>query len=232
MLTQVLVLDTETTGLDPMTGRCIEVAAVRYSLLHFCVIEAYSSLLWGPASNLMEKVNHIPEKSLPCGDSAEAVWGGVSGMASTCDAILAHNADFDRQWVPNDPVRCAALLELPWICTCSGVTWPNQDKENGSLISLALAHGLGVVDPHRALSDCLLLARLMTRCHELGHDVQAMLEQGRRPQAMFQAIVPFDDKDLAKAAGFKWEASTKRWIRKMAIEDAGKLGFPTRKVDG
>lgn len=226
----IAILDTETTGVDPKQDDCIEVAVVMYSLRHKAIVSSCSWLIapkdedgW---TNAAEHVNHIPTALvLDEGYSPDVAWREVSKAVEHCDAILAHNADFDRQFVPSwfPP-------DIPWIDTCFGVDWPMQTKPGSNLISLALEHGIAVVDPHRALSDCMLLARLLTRCEELGHNVDTILARGLRPTAMFQAIVTFDNKDKAKEVGFHWEASTKRWLRKMAIEDAAKLPFQISEV--
>lgn len=220
----VLILDCETTGLDPKADRAIEVAAVQYSLESACVVQAYSQLIAG-GPNDAETINHIPSKALEWGDYAAGVWERVSAMSKPCDAILAHNAAFDRRWVPE------GALSNPWICTCNGIVWPRTgDARN--LVAIALAHGLGVVDPHRALADCLLIARLLTRCAELGTDIGAMLQRGLRPQATFQALVSYEGREAAKAKGFQWDASARKWIREMAIEDATPelLGFEVRRI--
>jgi DNA polymerase III subunit epsilon len=226
----VAILDTETTGLSPADGVCLEVAVVRYSLRCRSVLDAQSWIILGPSENPAESINHIPSALPQYGTPRGEVWDGVDLLLMGCDAALAHNADFDRQWIPNGTGSSEAGELVPWIDTCHGIDWPRQTKPGSSLISLALEHGLGVIDPHRALSDCLLLARLISRCFELGTDVDAMLARGLRPTATFQALVSFEEKDLAKEAGFHWEAAEKRWLRKMAVEDAAGLGFKVRRV--
>jgi hypothetical protein len=53
-----------------------------------------------------------------------------------------------------------------------------------------------------------------------------------RPKALFVGLQPFDDNQLAKDAGFKWDRLVpKKWSRMMAIEDATLLSFPVRRVD-
>jgi len=241
-LNMVLVLDTETTGFDPEENDCIEVAGVMYSVEHACVIESYASLIAVDGPNDAEPVNHISEPSYKqWGATPEGVWERVALMAEECDAILAHNADFDRQWVPGHgkgaehlgPIM--PLHTLPWIDTCNGVRWPKQSRDAGSLINLAFEHGLGIVDPHRALSDCLLIGRLLQRCAELGHDVRSLLRRGLRPMATFEARLPYDRRQEAKDAGFKWKEiegrSKNSWVRKLAVEDATELGFEVLEID-
>lgn len=183
-------------------------------------------MLFESVDNEAEAINHIPAGALVYGYPAGEVWNRVADVVEGSDAIVAHNAAFDRRWVP------AHVTEgIPWICTFQGITWPRTgDARN--LVAIALSHGLGVVDPHRALADCMLIARLLQRCSELGHDVSAMLAMGLRASAHFQALVSFDQKDLAKAKGFTWEPKGRRWVRTMAIEDATEelLGFKVKKV--
>lgn len=223
---RILILDCETTGLDPEKDQCIEVAAVLYSLRAQAVTEAHSWLIESD-TNDAEHINRISPSILrgKTAYDAKYVWEQVMVTADICDAILAHNADFDRQWVPPNTIG------LPWIDTLHGVTWPLETRPGINLIQLALEHGVGVVDAHRALSDCLLLARLLTRVAELGHDVEAILQRGLRPMATFQALVSYDQRQAAKDAGFYWEAPKKQWLRKMAIEDAAKLPFRVANLD-
>jgi hypothetical protein len=95
------------------------------------------------------------------------------------------------------------LRELPWICTQSDVAWPKQSRPGGALVTLALEHDLGVAVARRALADCDLIARLLSRSRELGADLAAMLAQASRPRATFVALETYADQGKAKAAGFK-----------------------------
>lgn len=221
---RVLLIDTETSGLDPVVDSVLEVGAILYDLQYATPIEFYAELLMSQ-DNAAEAINRIPVGALQCASPASLVWQRVMGMAEVADAVLAHNAAFDRGFVPME-LRDAA----PWICTKEDVRWPKQTKDSPSLVALALEHDLGVAVAHRALADCDLIARLLTRAHELGADLPAMLARGLRPKATFQALVSFDDREKAKAAGFRWEPSTKRWLRTMAVEDAAALPFTAKQV--
>lgn len=222
----IAILDTETTGMDPSDSQCIEVGLVCYSLKCRAMVDCHSWLIHGE-SNPVEEINHIPTALInsPLAESSDHVWKQVLGYSEPCEYILTHNADFDRQWVPE------WFPATPrWIDTCNAVTWPRPTNSR-SLISLALAHGIGVVDPHRAINDCLLLAMLLTRVAELGYDVEAILRQGLRPQAMFRACVSYENNNDARKAGFRWEQERRIWKRKMAIEDAMKLPFEVAELE-
>lgn len=223
-LSRVLLLDTETDGTHE-GAQCIEVACSLYSVPDAATIRSFSSLIQAESNDAV-RVNGITVDLLKQAYSDRDVWNHVAALASRSEAVVAHGAEFDRRFIGGDVVG-----QRPWICTIDDVTWPRQKKPGDNLVSLALAHGVGVVHAHRAMADVDLLARLLARCTELGHDVGAMLERGLRPKALFQGLQGYDRNDEAKAHGFRWDAASKRWLRRMAIEDAAALPFATRQVE-
>jgi DNA polymerase-3 subunit epsilon len=220
---RVLILDTETTGIDPAKDRAIEVGAVLWSVEHRTIDRCYSAILRGEG-NAAEAVNGIPAAALPFATAPDFAWDTVGTMAGGADAFVAHSADFDRGFTPEPLARL-----LPWICTIDDVQWPRA-SDSRSLVALALAHGLGISHAHRALTDCLTIARLLERVAEMGHDVGAMLARGLRLKAKFQALVSYETNALAKTAGFRWDAAAKIWWRKMAVDDVAALPFKVRQV--
>lgn len=221
----VLLIDTETTGLDPERHAVIEVAAILFDVTSATAIESFASLIHAE-SNEAEAVNRIPVAALRDAPTESEVWPRVHEMASRADAFLAHNAEFDRAFFPEH------LAELrPWVCTKEDVEWPKSTRQNPSLVPLALEHDLGVAVAHRALADADLIARLLTRCHELGHDLQTMLARAMRPKVLIRGLQRFDDNQLAKDAGFRWDGERKWWLRRMFLDDAAALTFPWRIVE-
>jgi len=220
----ILIIDTETSGLDPKVDRVLEVGAVLYSIDHATALESFSSLMEAP-DNPCENINRIPPAALRDAPAAGPVWGHVMQMAAGATAFVAHHAAFDESFTP-EPVRRL----LPWVCSKSDLQWPKQTKPEPSLVALALEHDLGVAVAHRALADCELLARLFTRARELGADLGAMLARGLRPKAEFVSLAPFEQKDVVKAHGFAWFPDRKEWRRRMAIEDAAALPFRVRQL--
>lgn len=221
-----LIIDTETSGLDD-SARIVEVGAILYSVTNQCVLQEMASLLPCDA-NEAEAINRISPEAL-----RESGSVGVSialemlfRMSKAADCYVAHNAEFDSKRIFGD-TDFLPMATLPWICTMSDFKWPRATREQGSLISLALDHGVGVASAHRALTDCRLIAALFDRME----DLPAMFSVAMRPKATYQALVPFERKDEAKAAGFKWDGVTKQWTRRLAIEDATCLTFPVRRLD-
>lgn len=227
---RVLLIDTETSGLDPEKDFLLEVAAGLWSVEHQTLLRATTWLVRAEA-NAAFQVNGIPVEILADQPPRKTVIERVSSWftSSEADAIVSHG-DFDRR----------VLWELdghPWIDTCDDIelpgselkpTWPRGANSKG-LTALALAHGItGFSGAHRALDDVLTLARLLERAGELGANVHALLSRGLRPKSVFEVSDKrFDEKrnELAKQNGFRWDAPTKSWRRRMAVEDAIRMPF-------
>lgn len=234
------ILDVETDSLDAQTGHLLEVAVVLFSVEHRAVITSRSWLVdHGLRENAAEAVNGIPPLLLIQGDSMARAESEVERYCLGVDAMMAHNADFDRQWLP-------VLAGHTWIDSMD-LEWPKASASRG-LVATALAHGVGVTQAHRAMADCFTLAALLERVAEMkdaiGRDpglpgerpfgpFEQWLDRATRPKRVYEvADKSFDEKRnaLAKAAGFRWDAAVKAWKRKMFIDDAQALPFAVREV--
>ena len=208
MYQNLLILDTETTGLDPEKHHTIEVGAVLWNA-EWGMVQCWSAVIQseevGP-----EWVHGISEGLAGIGVPRDQVYYGLTRLTQAADAIIAHNADFDRKMLPD--------LEKPWIDSMD-IEWPKKSNSR-SLAGIALAHGVPVVSAHRALTDCLTLTRLLDRAKELGMDVQEALTKAARPKVLIQACVSFAQNQLAKDEGFRWDRGNKRWAKKMPLEEA------------
>jgi len=218
------LLDTETTGMNPASDRTIEVAVMLFDLKHAQPVISFASLIKGEADNAAFPVNGIPAAMLPEARESERVWAAVRWVIEPAAVIVAHNSDFDRQFTPD--------LGKPWVDSESDIIWPGSQKggRGGSLSHLALSMGVGVASAHRAMCDVDTLSRILTRLAEKGHDLEAMLMHAMRPKAMFHSLAPFEQKDIVKEAGFRWDPDRKVWWRRMAIDDAKELPFKVRQV--
>ena len=218
----IACVDVETTGLLPETDRIVEVGCVLWSVEHRCIICAWSDLVVGDG-NAAEAINRIPPAALPHGIEIDSAINLLHAHAMA-DALVSHRAEFDRSFLEAAGFRS----QVPWICSKFDIEWP-RSKVGDGLVPTALAHGVGVTRAHRALTDCLTLAYLFERVAE-SHDLGPLLERALRPKATFQALVSYDEREMAKSAGFQWDGAKKRWTRRMAAEDAGLLGFRTQEV--
>lgn len=229
----LLIIDTETSGLDPAVDKVVELAAILYSVDYQTILHQMSSICEAQ-SNDAERINRIPVDALrtvspTLEDHSIALF---NAMAREAHYVVAHNADFDKQWFVG--AAGAALVNgetqqlLRWLCTMSDFTWPLQNKQGESLVSLALAHGIGVASAHRALADCQMIAALFDRVSK--EELRSMLHEALLPRFLYKANVSYDNKQLAKDAGFKWQSDKKQWVRKLTEAQAASLDFSVSPI--
>ena len=222
----LLILDTETTGLDPETQHCVEVGAILFDVQSRAVLAQQSFLL--PAeTNAAEPINRIPAAvtRLPQPWKEGLRW--FQNLLGAADVLVAHNAAFDRQWFGRGELPA---VTQPWLCSMEDMRWPadRQLRSRPSVRDLALAYGVPVWAAHRALTDCIYLAEVFARCE----DLEQQLLQGLEPRQLVRAKVSYDDRQLARNAGFRWNDPIKgAWARRMSEREIQELSFPVAPVD-
>jgi DNA polymerase-3 subunit epsilon len=212
------LLDTETTGLNPAVDKTLEVAVMLFDVKHAQPVASFASLIRND-SNESEPINGIPSGMLSEAHEPELVWRAVRWLIGPAQVIIAHNAEFDRKFVPD--------LGKPWCCSENDIQYPGRSR-GGSLVQLALSLGLGVASAHRAMADVDTLARILTRLAEMGHELEPVLLHAMRPKVMCHSLAPFEKKEEVKAAGFRWDPDAKVWWRRMPLEDTKELSFKVR----
>lgn len=225
----LLIIDTETSGLDPAVDKVVELAAILYSVDHQTILHQMSSICEAQ-ENGAEHINRIPIDALRS-TNALLETRSISlfeAMAQEANFIVAHNADFDKQWFVGEAGKALFNREtqrpLRWLCTMSDFTWPQQNRQGDSLINLALAHGIGVSSAHRALADCQLIAALFDRVSK--EELVLMLSEALVPRYLYEANVSYENRQLAKDVGFKWQSDKRQWVRKLTDAQANLLNFP------
>lgn len=133
-------------------------------------------------------------------------------FANDSDYLIAHNAVFDQQWGLFDE------LWQPWLCTYEDFIWPRNPNPT-SLVNTALNHGIGVTKAHRALSDCQLIAELFDRTEDLQGAFEKAIARSESPVVRVVASVSFEEKELAKNAGFRWIPEEKLWVKNLKEVD-------------
>lgn len=220
-VTRVVVLDTETTGLDQSREHIIELAML-------CVdVDNASGLPVGPV--LVYDGLEDPGKPIP--DEVVAITGihdaDVRGQAldeaqilallDGVDLVIAHNAGFDRPFVERRLPRFAAL---PWACSFADIDWKAQGRGSAKLESLAQAQGW-FYDAHRAEVDCHALLAVLAAALPLGDGtgLAQLIHGAAQPSFTLQATqAPFDAKDVLKARGYRWNAEQRVWHTRIASE--------------
>ena len=213
-IAKVLILDTETTGLDSSRDRIIELALILVDVdkatgLPLQVQEVFDEL--------EDPGRPIPAEATRVTGITDAMVAGkrldearIAELMKGVDLVIAHNARFDRGFVE---ARLPGFSQLPWACSVSEIDWQAQGR--GSAKLEFLAHELGFFyDAHRAEMDChALLAVLAAPLPNTGETGLArLLAAAQSTSYRVQATgSPFASKDALRARGYRWDAERKVW---------------------
>ena len=222
----LLIIDTETTGLDPQLDHCLEVGVILFDVPSRQVL-AQQSFLLPVEANAAEAINRIPAAATNLPQPWRPALSYLQSLLDAADVLVAHNAAFDRQWFGRGHLPAT---DKPWLCSMEEMRWPAERllRSRPSVRDLALAYEIPVWAAHRALTDCIYLAEVFRRCDEL----EQLVERGLEPRQLMRAQVSYDDRHLARDAGFRWNEPVKgAWARRLSEREARDLDFPVVPVD-
>lgn len=161
---RALVLDLETSGLDPMSAEVVEIG---------WVIVEEGGLVPPPRSTLVKPNYHIPAECTAIHHITDAM---VEASPSFVDAIallepefetvthyVAHNIEFERTFLDG------MIPERPWICTyrCALHLYPHAPAHNNQTLrywmNTVSAGNTLAEPPHRAGPDAYVTAHTLQR---------------------------------------------------------------------
>ena len=213
-ITRVVVLDTETTGLEQGKERIIELAMLRVDIDNATGLPVGEVQVY---DGLEDPGKPIPPEVVALTGICDADVQGqrldearVAELLDGVDLIIAHNAGFDRPFVES---RIAQFARVNWACSFADIDWKAQGQGSAKLESLAQARGW-FYDAHRAEMDCHALLAVLA--HKLPNDphtgLARLLQAAASPSYSLQATnAPFDAKDKLKARGYRWNAEQRVW---------------------
>lgn len=219
---RVLILDTETTGLDAKGDEIIELAMLSV------LVDRESGLPVGPVS-VFESFED-PGRPIPpniteiTGITDDMVRGQriddaqVAAMVQQADVIVAHNAAFDRPFVE---ARLPVFAQQAWNCSFAGINWKTEGNGSAKLEFLASERGW-FYDAHRALTDCHALLQVLAQPLSDGRTgLRTLVEgaQGTRYKLLATGS-PFETKDKLKARGYRWDGENRAWWCSLPSQEA------------
>ena len=219
---RVLVLDTETTGLDARQESVIELALLSVQIdsvsgLPVGPVEVYESFE-DPGKPIPPAITEITgiDDAMVRGQRADDAR--VAQLVQAADLVVAHNAAFDRPFVE---ARWPVFADKAWNCSFAGIDWKQEGSGSAKLEFLAHERGW-FYDAHRALVDChALLQVLAAPLKSGGTGWQRLLEGAQQPRYKLRANgAPFESKDALKARGYRWDSEQRVWWIGLAGEPA------------
>lgn len=216
-----VVVDTETTGLDPMEDRMIEIAAQR---LLFSVdgqvleVERVRAWIEDPGRPVPERIAKLT--GLTDGDVIGKQFDDVAirDLLATADLVIAHNAAFDRPFIDR---RFPDLRYRAWACSLAQLDWLALGFDGRALGHLVLQSGR-FFEGHRAGHDVTALTSLLATTTADGRTILShLLERCMRDSFRIDAVgAPFEAKDMLRARGYRWNPSLRFWWREIDTEEA------------
>lgn len=201
-----VVLDVETTGLDPLRDEIVELGMVKFEFSPdgrvFRVLSTFEAFR-------ETSVSIPPEITRLTGITADMVQGKsidsleVAGFVDDAAVVIAHNATFDRRFCE----RAWPVFALKaWACSMSEVDWQAEGFEGTKLGYLLAGCGL-FHDGHRAAEDCRALLEVLAghlpRSGETA--LKRLLDTARAVTVRIWADgAPYELRETLRARGYRW----------------------------
>ena len=220
IIENILILDTETTGLDENKDEVIEIGCILFNVTSKSVLSQVS-LLFPVSSNEAEHVNGISAEVTNINQPWQDGLNYFLKLVDYSDFIVAHNVEFDKKWFGQGRLP---KLDKKWICSLEDINWSFQKnlKKRPSVTDLALSFSIPVWSLHRALSDCFYISEVFKKCENL----EELLIKATEPRFIYKALVSYEERSLAKKAGFRWNNPAEgAWAKKLTVEEAKNLDF-------
>lgn len=218
-----VIVDTETTGLNPAQEEIIEIGAVAFryaddgSIGDIC---ATFGALQQPSKPIPADITRIT------GITDEMVKGQtiprekLDALVAEADLIIAHNAGFDRPFLERFSI---AFASKPWACSVKEIDWTARGFE-GTKLGYLIGQSGYFHNGHRAEDDCqALLAVLREQSGETTPFAELLKASQRARMRIYAENSPFEMKDHLKARGYRWsdgsDGRPKSWWTEIGEEE-------------
>ncbi len=205
-----VIVDVETTGLDPETCEIIELGLVEFGIQSdgsAAILETYGGLEQpvGEISEEITKITGITSEQV-CGRKID--WEYVRNKLASASIVLAHNAPFDRGFLEKRSELSG--LNLHWGCSQRHIDWDKLGYKTRALNYLAADKGFVNPFAHRAVFDCATTFRVIEP--HLGQ----LIERSYENMFLVKAVgAAFEKKDLLKERRYRWNAQERVWAKEV-----------------
>ncbi|MFD2265430.1 3'-5' exonuclease [Lacibacterium aquatile] len=209
---QLVLIDSETTGLEVEADEVIQLAMVK---LEYGRSTGRLGRVLGTFDRLRQPSRPITlEITKLTGITNEMVAGHriddqeVAAFLGGAALVVAHNASFDR---PFTEKHWPVFTDVGWACSLTEIDWRSEGFEGSKLGHLGLASGFWFAG-HNALNDVWALAELLARPLPVTGDLglAALLSHARQPVCRVWAVdAPYEARLMLKARGYRWSPGEK-----------------------
>lgn len=208
-----LIVDVETTGLNPSEDRVIELGLIEFRVGKegIPVISNMYSGLEDPTVPLSADVIRLTGLTDDVLVGQKIDWDLVKKFWDRASVVIAHNAEFDRGFIQARP----ELKQSPkhWACSVRHIDWRSKYFGSSKLQYLAADHGFANPFAHRALFDCATTFRLISP------HLTELIESSYEPEYEIIAVgSPFETKDILKQNGYRWDSEQRSWRKRIGAK--------------
>ena len=213
-------LDIESTGLNTLTDKIIEIALVPFEYtndgLIYRVLESYSSFQ-DPGIPIPSNITSITGITNEMVKDQKIDLSVVKKIINDADIIIAHNAAFDRKIFESQLFETKNKL---WACTFSQIPWVEEGINSAKLEYIAFIFGF-FYKAHRAETDCLVAIHILAQNLPVSSKpaLKVLLENALEKSYRIWAVnTNYDARDALKARRYKWNFASNNQPRAWYIE--------------
>jgi len=218
---KVCFLDLETTGLNLLEDKIIEIA-LKLAVIDcdngelLDVLDEYQSFN-DPLEPIAEKVTKINSITNDMVKGHSINWVEVNRIVFESDIIIAHNAGFDRSFMDR---YFPLSMEKLWACSVNDIDWLTRGFNSSKQELLCYWHGF-YFDAHRAMNDVDALIHLLTHnSYKTDKPILELIKNSQKPIYKVSALnSAFETKDKLKANGYFWNNEEKYWWKNIEFEE-------------
>ena len=215
-----VVVDIETTGLDPARDVIIELAMRRFRFdAAGRIVAVGATRVWRedprrPLDPAITRLTGLTDADLAGQSIDEAAATAILRSAAV---IVAHHVAFDA---PRVEARLPGAAGRPWACSLAEVEWDELGFDGRRLSHLLMQVGW-FHDGHRAEADILALLHLLAhRCPDDMTILGKLIARAEAPSVRVEARgAEYALKDTLKVRGYRWHAAEQYWWTEVAERD-------------
>lgn len=236
--------DFETSGLSVEKNAITEVGMVLWDTdlrapvkVMGYLVNPWAGCEWDPITSQINGIT--PELCAKYGYEDERALKQFLLWYQMADMACAHNGRrFDRlffnAWCARYGYDCQP--DKIWIDTNTDIELGElEHKKSRKLTYMAADRQFLNPFPHRAVFDVMTMLKVLD-----GYDLERVIYLAKQPDMMVQALVSYEDRELAKARGYRWQEDPRNpggkniWaqtIKECYLEkESTEAGFPIKIV--
>jgi DNA polymerase III subunit epsilon len=215
----VIIVDTETTGLDAQRDEIIEIGMIACSYSNAgelgTVLGTFTAMQQPrrPIPSLITRLTGISDSEVK---GQRIDQSALEAFLRPASLIVAHNAAFDRP-------MCEKLSDIfaqkPWACSATEIDWQSFGFEGTKLVYILNQFGK-YHSGHRAFDDCVALSNILRlNIGTTGASVFAeLLSCARKTRCRISVASPYELRSALKERGYRWHPGSPGRPRSWWIE--------------